>query len=89
MIVFEKTNLWTYSLCFVSLFILTNTAWYQSTISVQSFSILIFVPFYFLIFFYYEKFFNLTGDINKRKNFLFLVFSFTITETTIFVNYLL
>ena len=89
MVVFEKTRLWTYYLGFVSLFILTSTAWYQLTNSVQRFSLLIFVPLYFLIFIYFDKLFNSTNDENERKDFLFIFFGFTITQTTIFVNYLI
>lgn len=89
MVVFEKTKLWTYYLSFISLFILTSTAWYQLTSSVQRFSILIFVPLYFLIFLYFDKLFNSGGDTAERKDFLFLVFGFIVTQTTIFVNYLI
>ena len=89
MVVFEKTKLWTYYLGFVSLFILTSTAWYQLTSTVQRFTLLLFVPLYFLIFIYFDKLFNSTNDENERKDFLFIVFGFTITQTTIFVNYLI
>ena len=71
---------------FVSLFILTSTA-----ISINPFNVflLLFVPLYFLIFLYFDKLFNSTNDDNERKDFLFILFGFTITQTTIFVNYLI
>ena len=46
----------------------------QLTSSVQRFSLLLFVPLYFL-FIYFDKLFNSTNDENKEKIF-FLVFGF-------------
>ena len=86
--VFRKYKTAILYLLFLSAFILSSTAWYQLTNSIQRFSILIFVPMYLLIFLFFDKLLSFNNSIVQRNSFIFIVFTFAITQITIFLNYI-
>ncbi len=85
----KDLKIWISYLIYLSGFVLTSTAWYMLTNSVQRFSMLLAIPTYSILFVFIDKFFVVNSDSSKVKNFFFIVASFFVSQSFIIFNYIL
>lgn len=85
-IVKYKIDSFNFYIFFNTLILLTGSAWYSYIAPVPRFTILIFVPVYFIIFKKIDELGKEENTISKTTNLLIILFIFILTQSTILIN---